>query len=472
MAGISGVSTVSKVFSKLGDNTNSVVPMFAKDMASGGLTSYTYFKDGSKLDGIEKATEEFGTTAIWLGGIPLVKKIIDKTVYKAAKINPDVNAEKLFAKGGVNSAKTVEYAKEKATQLGENFKEQADDLSNILKNANLAKGLSVGKFVASTAAVGLALYGLITFKQKNTEKKLKEEIRAKYKKDNTLKNALNKNAIYTSFTKNINTNKKSNSPSFKGGIIPFFMTNPIANTAIVDGVITGTRLHEARKGEKFEVGLREACQLTFIYALAKPLQKGLEFIGKNAFKRPIDLDYSVLDSNVLKEACEKTKQNGTSDLLEQAKRIVGLAGKGKKATNNATKKVIDFVFDSKNSKMADILKRSGDVGIYKTKKGVEQLSLLSNINADKIKTTAKKTVEVIENASKSTDIPKYLKQTKMLKGAAIVSNILISAALMGYVQPKLNIALRKKFHNGDTSNPAIKNLETELTQKLMFEGNV
>ena len=472
MASVSGISTVSKIFSKLGNNTGSVVPMFAKDIASSGLTSYTYFKDGGKMDGAEKAIEEFGTTVIWLGGIPLVKKIIDKTVFKKAGINPDVDAKKLFTTGKEKSVQTVEYAKEKALSLGESFKEQAQDLTKIAKNKNLAKKLAIGKFAISTAAVGLALYGLITFKQKRTEKKVEESIRAKYAQNASLKNALNKNDVYTAFKQN-NATHKSKEPSFKGaGIIPFFMTNPVANTAIVDGVITGTRLKEARKGEKFEVGLREACQLAFIYGLAKPLQKGLEFIGKNVFKKPIDLDYSVLDSSTLKEAAEQVKQGKSSKLLEQAKELTTIAGKDKKVGNNAAKKMIDFIFDGKNSKIADVLKRSGDVGVYKTKAGVEQLSLLSNISADKVRTTAQNTIDIVENASKSADVSKYLKQTKVLKGAAIAANILISAFLMGYVQPKLNIALRKKLHNGDNTNPAIRNLENEMQQKLVFEGKI
>ena len=61
------------------------------------------------------------------------------------------------------------------------------------------------------------------------------------------------------------------------------MSNPIANTSLVDCVITGTRLTQARKGERFEVGLKEACEIAFIYGLAAPLQKGMELIGKNVF---------------------------------------------------------------------------------------------------------------------------------------------------------------------------------------------
>lgn len=465
MASVSSISTISKVFSKLGDNSGSVVPMFAKDMTSGGLTSYTYFKDGGKMDGAEKVIEEFGTTVIWLGGIPLVKKIIDNTVYKKAGISPDIDAKRLFS-NGKDKLNTLEYAKDKAKSLGKEFSEQASLLEKAADKKSLAKGLSFGKFAISTAAVGAALYGLITFKQKRTEKKVKENLQKKLAKEAVLKNTLEKNELYNAF----NGNKKRNDLNFKGlsSIGTFFMSNPIANTGIVDGVITSTRLAQARKGEKFEVGLREACQLLFIYGLAKPLQKGMEFIGKNVFKKPIDLDYSALSTDTLKQAIDQEKSlNGSSSLLKQAKEVLKL-GKDEK---EGAEKVIDFIFDPDNKEFGEVLKRNKSVGTFKTKEGVEQLSLLSSINPKKVKSAAQKTVDIIENAAKSeTDTVKYLKQTKALKGAAIVANILISAVLMGYLQPKLNLHIRKKRNDGDNTNPAIRNLENEIQQKLMFEG--
>ncbi len=488
MASVSGVSTISKVFSKLGDNSGSVIPMFAKDITSSGLTSYTYFKDGGKMDGAEKALEEFGTTVIWLGGIPLIKKIIDKTVYKKAKISPDIDPKRLFS-NKKQVTNTLEFAKNKATELGAQFQEQGELLDKALKNKKLAQGLAIGKFAVSTAAIGLALYGLISFKQKRTEKKITEKIQKQYAKNAVLKNALKENEIYNSF----NPKNKANGLSFKGisSVGTFFMSNPIANTAIVDGVITGTRLTQARKGEKFEVGLREACQLLFIYGLAKPLQKGMEVIGKNVFKRPVDLDYTTLNSKVLKDAIEKEKAiQGSSKLLSQSKQVLkladesttssaakGILGKIKGIFTGASsineqgaKNITDFIFNSNNAEFAEILRTNKTVGTFTTKEGVEQISLLSNMNANKIKSTAQKTADFIENASKSGDVTKYLKQTKFLKGAFIISNILISALLMGYLQPKLNLFLRKKNNNGDNTNPAIKNLEQEVHKKLMFQG--
>ncbi len=471
MASVSKVSTISKVFSKLGDNTGSVIPMYAKDVTSDTLTCYTYFKEGGNHDGAEKVLEEFGTGVLWLGGIPWLKKhLFDNFVYKKKGINPDVDANRLFAGNDKNVADTVEFAKNKAESLGEAFKEQAKILGDTIKNKDSAKKLALAKFGVSTAITGLALYGIITLKQKRTEKAVEKQVKEKLAKEASLKNELKENSVYQTFGKNKENSSKN--PSFKGlaNIGTFFMTNPVANTTIVDGVITGTRLVQARKGERFEVGLKEACQLLFIYGLAKPMQDGMEFLSEKVFKKPIGLDYSVLDSDTLKNAIdsEKTKE-GSSKLLQQAKKVIELAGDDKKVTNDNAKKVIDFLFDNADGEMADVFKKTGDIGVYKTKEGVEQLSLLGKINTDKLKSTAQKTIDTIESAVKNSDTTKYLKNTKFLKGAAIIANIGISAILLGYLQPKLNIALRKKFNNGDNTNPAIRNLANEMEQKLAFK---
>ncbi len=470
MAGVSGISTVSKIFTKLGDNTGSVVPMYVKDFSSTALTSVTYFKDGGgKTDGAEKALEGFGTGVLWLGGIPFIKKtLFDNLIYKKAKINPDVDAKRLFANSGTD---TVEYAKNKAESLGEAFAEQKEILEDTIKNKKLAKKLSLGKFAFSTALTGLALVGLINLKQKKTEKKLEKEIRNKIQKENYSKDIIENTDVYNIFKGNFEKKQNEKGPTFKGlgSIGTFFMTNPVANTSIVDGIITGVRLKQGRKGEKAEIGLNELGQILFIYGFAPLLQKGLEGVSK-MFNKPIALDYSVLDSKTVKRAItsEKTKQ-GSSALLKQAKELVKISENSGEDVSN---KIIDFVFDSKNKDLAEIFKKTGDVGVFKTKENKEQLSPLSGISTDKLKKTAKKTIDLIETGAKNNNPESFLKKLKFIKGTAIIGNIAVSVLAMGYLLPKLSIALRKKINGGeDKTNPAILELEKQIRDKIALEEN-
>jgi len=49
----------------------------------------------------------------------------------------------------------------------------------------------------------------------------------------------------------------------------------------------------------------------------------------------------------------------------------------------------------------------------------------------------------------------------------VVANVLIAAGIMGVIQPKVNIWLRKATNNGDNRNPAIIEQEKMYAQKTM-----
>ncbi len=492
MAPVSSISTISQVFSKLGDNTGSVIPMFVKDFTSNTMTSVTYYKEGGKMDGPEKTLEEFGTGVVWLGGIPFIKKhVFDSRIFKKYDINPDIDANRLFSGNNKEHINTLEFAADKAKSLGKEFEEQAGILDKTIKNKSLAKNLALTKFIGATAATGAALYGIITLKQKNTEKQIKKELDEKHKKAGYEKNAIKNTSVYQIFKgKNNpeNQNDSSKGPSFKGGLGTFVMTNPIANTAIVDCVIAGTRMKQAREGEMFEILFKEASVLAFIYGLAQPLQKGFEALSMRFLKKPIETDYAVMDSKAVKEAMEQEKvKSGSSKLMQDAKAIINLAlGKGENTENAAAsiadkakqavkssdiknedaKKVLDFIFNNQDSDIVDVFKKSGNLSTFKTKQGVEQLSLLSSISVKSLKETAENTVKLLEEGSKSKDVTSFLKKTKFAKGAAIIGNIGISALLIGYAQPKLNLYFRKKRNDGNNTNPAILAIEKEYEANL------
>ena len=59
-----------------------------------------------------------------------------------------------------------------------------------------------------------------------------------------------------------------------------------------------------------------------------------------------------------------------------------------------------------------------------------------------------------------------LKGSKIFKVFALVANVLFGAWIMGVVQPKLNILMRKILNNGDNTNPAIAFEEEKMRQKI------
>ena len=299
-----------KLLSGLANNDDSLAAMVIKDWIGDGATVYTYKKNGGKDDAREKAIEEFGTGAIWLFAIPAIKKIIDFAIYPLFKLNSKFDPRLLDNKENLKTISKIAQGEEKA--LFDNL----NNFNPVLKkftNAQMYKGFAIGKFAIATSIAAFALGKIIKYKQKTTTDRIKKDNKADKISFNskTIENAVNENK---KFDKYINNSQIS----FKGGLSEF-MYNPIKNTMILDGVITATRLKEARKEERLEVAFKELCQIVFIYGLAKPIQLGFEKIGE-LMKTPIKLDPKNLFTNNLKELIEQAKPSINE--LKNSKNIV------------------------------------------------------------------------------------------------------------------------------------------------------
>ena len=91
----------STIYSVLGNNS-SLIPLGIKDVANScGLTTASYIA-GDSVEGKDRFIDEFGTQAIWLGGIPTFKYILDKSIFKPAKLDPKVDVRILKDKNILN----------------------------------------------------------------------------------------------------------------------------------------------------------------------------------------------------------------------------------------------------------------------------------------------------------------------------------------------------------------------------------
>ena len=418
-----------KLLSGLANNDDSLAAMVIKDWIGDGATVYTYKKDGGKDDAREKAIEEFGTGAIWLFAIPAIKKLIDFSLYPLFKLNSKFDPRLLDNKENLKTISKIAQGEEKT--LFDNL----NNFNPVLKkftNAQMYKGFAIGKFAIATTIAAVALGKIIKYKQKTTSDRIKKENIA-YKlsfNSKTIENAVNENK---KFDKYINNNQIS----FKGGLSEF-MYNPIKNTMILDGVITLTRLKEARKEERLEVAFKELCQIIFIYGLAKPIQLGFEKLGE-IMKTPIKLDPKNLFANNL------------DDLIKKAKPSI----QELKNSNN----IIDTLskIDVKNPVMT-LLQNEGLISLTKDKKA---LSVIKPIDEKAIKNALDNFEDMAKNMGN-------LKQSKIFKTFAVVANILIAAGIMGVIQPKLTIFLRKVLY-GTNENPAIAKEEKMYKNEIKLQ---
>ena len=430
---VSSIATSGvKLLSGLANNEDSLAAMVVKDWIGDGATVYTYKKNGGKDDAREKAIEEFGTGAIWLFAIPAIKKVIEKTIYPVFKLNPDFDPRLLdkpetlekMAKNALGDEKTL------FDKLN-----QSNDVIKGLKNSQMYKAFAVGKFAIATLIAAWGLTKIIKFKQKTTSDRIKNDKKGKHQNfasassSALVQNSVNKNKNFESFT----SSKKNNNISFTGGLnLAEFMYNPIKNTMILDGVIATTRLKEARKEERLEVAFKEICQVVFIYGLAKPIQWTFEKIGDMA-KCPIKLDpKNLFDKDLMKKIADS---KDSIETLEQSSNMIDT--------------LTDFA--KNKSPLVELLNNEGLISL--TKNG--NVSMLKPIDESAIK----KALANFKEMSAEENI-KNLSKIKGFKTFAVIANVLIAAGIMGIIQPKMTIWLRKKLF-GSNENPAIAQQEKE-----------
>lgn len=416
-----------KLLSGLANNESSLTAMVLKDWIGDGATVYTYKKEGGKDDAREKAIEEFGTGALWLFGIPTVKKIIDKTVYPIFKLNPNFDPRILNDKNALDNAKKL------APKIEQDLFKNLDNKNPIFKsltNAQMYKGLTIAKFAIATIATAIGLTKLIKYKQKTTSDRIQNECKKNKNlgfNSTLVQKSVNKNKTFETFT----SNKVNKNLSFTG--LSDFMYNPIKNTMILDGVIATTRLKEARKEERIEVAFKELCQVVFIYGLAEPIQWIFEGIGKLT-KCPIKLDpKNLFDKDLI------SKINDSKESIQILRN-----------SNNITQTLVDIM--ETNPTLINLLDNEGVISLTKDKKA---LSMLKPFD----KSAINKALDNLENMGIE-EHAKNLSKSKAFKGFAVVANVLIAAGIMGVIQPKLTIWLRKKLF-GTNENPAIAQQEKQ-----------
>ena len=474
-------SITTSVLSSLGNNTGSIIPIATKDLIQNQVLVAEYAKKGGKYDAFEKFVEENGTSAVWLGGLPLIKKIFDKTIYKLSGISSDVDIKKLRegASDSISFAANKLKEQQAAGKAGKTAAEQLKALGDVASHSNLAKGLFVGKFAVATALTMFALSKIIMYKQKHTKQKAEESIKLKVLQENILKQNVQKTEVCKMFMQAFNgnktKNKENNGVAFKGlgNALSAFMYNPILNQMILDGGITGLRTKTARPGERRDVLVKEAFEIAFLYPLAVPIQKTFDVLAGKLFNKDTGLDYAVLAS----ERFKKSLGDGSmKDALSELAKNVDIEKIGADAA--ADKHILNFIYDNPDNPIVKFLKDIGDVatvketvgkkfGLFNIKQATDEIDSLAYMDTKAIQGSIKKLMKTVGDMDKALG---YLKGAQNAKGLSIVAAIAFGIWAMGILQTNVVLKLREKL-TGSTENEAITNLENEIRHKMAFEGN-
>jgi len=491
-----------KLLSGLANNDDCLTAMVAKDWIGDGATVLTYKKQGGQDDWIEKGIEEYGTGLVWLFGIPGIKYLIDKTIYKGLNLNPNFDPRLLTNEDTLKAY--TQFAKGKEKELLQSLSAKNAKLSGLFTNKSLYKGLAVGKFIVATALSAFALTKIIKAKQNTTTKRIERDLAIQNEQLGSvlLQRSLNKNNNFSAFS-----SKKSDNIAFKGGLQDV-MFNPIKNTMILDGVIAATRLKNARKGEHAEVAFKEICQIFFIYGIAKPIQDFFEKLGKS-MQCPIELDPKVLFDKNLQQQLDNSgqliselltkykpeasysliskllkKENGSlsieslskilkdnnfsisKETLEKIFKMYNFTLPEAELTeflkvhaSNPTKNLIKELSDMKvDSSLIQLLVKNGVISLNSEGSGI---SFLKEIDEASI-------VKTLSNLQELSGKMVNLSKIKNFKTFAVIANVLIAAGIMGVAQPMASIILRKIANKGDNRNPAI--VAQEQKMKMAYQA--
>lgn len=422
----------AKIYSTLG-NPNSLIPLGVKDISSClGMTAGSYAT--GKEEGFDRFIDEFGTEALWLGGIPTLKWIYDKTVFKAFGLDAKIDPRNLKDMDMFEKAK--KYA-------------PTDEIRNNLekagKNKRLFKNLVATKFFASTIVAAGAYIGLTKLKQHYTDQKIRKNLIKEYQAEVKKKEAENNKQDVAG----------SKQPTFKGlgKIVEEFAFSPVKNMYILDGFITSERLKDSRTSQEFAgYAIKEGSVLIFLYYAGKKIQQFMENSAKKNHNKSITLDSRVLESENLKKIFQDGSIEKSIKAFEEAKSSNG--------------KLYEFLHENPDNEVVKIAKQSDLLTTYKNTNKIDSRAF---VDFEEIKGVNDKLSELYgqykDAIKKGESADSFFKKLRKLKRNSINMNIGACVLALGVVTPAIMLIKRMT----DKSGPEFQT-KKEIKEQLIKEG--
>lgn len=386
------------VISAIGNNS-SIYPLLVRDCgieipSKVGMTYSQNLKDSKQMANNavrERLIDEYGTSAIWLGGIPLMDWLCDKGIQKLG-YNPKINSA-LFKENDKQGMKfNIDKFRNSAPK-------EVKEMEKVLKNRKTFERLLATKFVLSTA-IPVALMGYFLPKANFA---LTDKIREKQNAKQEIKAGSN--------------------PTFKGGAITALANMSTVNKmAVTDGGLTVGRVATARnKYEKMEMAFKMGGMMFLNFVAPIMIAEGLDKLSGKLFNTNVNLDPKILND---KEFIKAIKE----DSLKLPK-----------------DNIIEFLDNNPNEKFSKLVQKY--CGVNYLENG--QRDPRSYVDEKKIKAFQKEIEKFAAQAKSSNDIEKFAKKALKVKSGNILANVAISSALLAVALPKVTFLLRKKVTGSD-----------------------
>lgn len=395
------------IISAIGNNS-SIYPLLVRDcgieVPSKVAMTYVQNKKDSpqmaKNAVRERLIDEYGTSAIWLGGIPLMDWLCNKGIKKLG-YNPNINPN-LFKET------TEQGLKKNIEQFRNLAPKEVAEMEHVLKNRKTYEKLLAGKFILSTA-IPVILMGFIL-------PKLNFALTAKLREK---QNASAQNP--TNNTKDINT---GSNVVFKGNMISNLANMSTVNKmAVTDGGLTVGRVATARnKFEKLEMAFKMTGMMFLNFVAPIWIAKFFDSASNKLFNTNVNLDPKILNDSAFINEIKNNK-------LELPK-------KGQ---------ILEFLDKNPKSIFSELVTKF--CGVNRLSNGVRDPR--SYVDIKKIEAFQTEIEKFMQQAQSAGNIDKFAKKALKVKSANIIANVALSSFLLAVALPKITFVLRKKVTGSD-----------------------
>lgn len=367
----------------------------------------------------EKFIDEYFTSAVWLGGIPLVEFLANKFIKKKG-YNPEFNLKLLKEE----EYQGIEYNIRKFKNLAP---DAVKELEKIKNNKRVFEKFVAGKF-ASAVIIPTAIMGFVL-------PKLNFALTKKIKTDRKNKQMVDFNQGDLSFQKKatIDTFTSSKNINFTGNWISTIANlRTVDKMALTDGGLTVGRVTTSRNKQEGAVNAFRMLGSMFLNFVAPVyIAKFLDKTANKLFNINVNLDPKIMENETFIEAIKNNQ-------VELPK-------------SNSAKDLFEFIDSNPKSLFSQFAQMEGKISYLES--GVR--NPLKYVDVDALANFKNEFENFVKSAQKSKDINKFVKKAKYVKSLNIISNVLISSSLLAIALPKAQYWFNKLI-TGSYSDPGLK----------------
>ena len=355
----------------------------------------------------EKIIDEYATSGIWLGGIPMVEYFSDKFISKKG-YNPIVNLNLFKAEKNKEAYQGIEYNINKFKNIqAKDVQDAVQDLIKVKNNKGSFEKLLTKKFCAATIIPTIIMGFVLPKLNFALTKKIREK-KAPQKAES--KKEISFTGSFTSQIANLRT---------------------VDKMAISDGGLTVGRVTTSRnKDEAWTNAFRMIGSMILNFVTPIYIAKGLDKLANKLFNINVNLDPKILADNEFINTIKNSK-------VELPK-------------SNTEKDLIDFIDNKPQALFSRFAQKTGKVSYLKS--GYRDPRKFVDIkDLGKFRNEFE---NFIAKAKQSKNIENFARKAKFVKSANILANVGISSFLLAGVLPAVTYKFIK-FTTGSYSDPGL-----------------